>query len=168
MEYTETIYMRKTWIMALVAFSIFLTGSLGIILAFAPGKNVPDFTASGILIASSLIIFLLFWQIRLKLIINKAGIYYRYFPFHLKEYFIPWETVISAQGRKYNPIKEYGGWGIKGRKSNRAYNISGSFGLQLELSDGRKLLFESRNPDEINKVLIEFKREMPLNKTKQL
>jgi hypothetical protein len=68
---------------------------------------------------------------------------------------------MAAGGRNYSPLTEYGGWGIKGSKKNRAYNVSGSFGLQLELIEGRKILFESNNPDEISKMLDKVREIYP-------
>lgn len=138
-------------------FSMSIAFSLGVLGVFAPGPNNPDYSALIILILAAILICFLFFSIRLSFTLNKAGIYYRYFPFHLREYFIPWENVISAEGRKYKPLSEYGGWGIKGRKKNRAFNISGSFGLQLELIDGRKILFESNNSEGLENALKAFR-----------
>ena len=49
---------------------------------------------------------------------------------------------------------QYGGWGIRGFKSNRAYNVSGKIGLQLEFKNGDKLLVGTQNGQEMNDVLV--------------
>ena len=58
--------------------------------------------------------------------------------------------------RKYNAFREYGGYGIKGRKPGRrfrgkgyAYNISGNTGLQLYLKDGKKVLIGTQRGEAI-------------------
>jgi hypothetical protein len=50
----------------------------------------------------------------------------------------------------YKPIKEYGGWGIKGWSPNRLiYNVSGDQGVELTLHDGRQLMLGSQRPQEL-------------------
>jgi hypothetical protein len=47
----------------------------------------------------------------------------------------------------YNPIRDYGGWGIwygRGSKGN-AYNVSGNKGVLLTTCDGAKVLIGSRD-----------------------
>jgi hypothetical protein len=39
---------------------------------------------------------------------------------------------------------EYGGWGIKYGKMGKAYNVSGNRGVQLEFTDGKRLLIGSQ------------------------
>lgn len=58
--------------------------------------------------------------------------------------FIPWNEIASVEARKYRPILEYGGWGLRGLGKNRAYNVSGTEGLQLVFKDGRRVLVGSR------------------------
>ena len=47
--------------------------------------------------------------------------------------------VAYAEARTYAPLREYGGWGIRGLSRKRAYNVSGNRGVELSLVDGRKL-----------------------------
>lgn len=52
--------------------------------------------------------------------------------------------------RTYSPVREYGGWGIKGWSvRNVAYNVSGDRGVQLVLGNERKVLVGSRRPEEL-------------------
>jgi len=55
--------------------------------------------------------------------------------------------------RKYSPIGEYGGWGFR----YGAYNIKGSQGLQLKFKNGKMLLIGTQRPEELQKVLDQFK-----------
>jgi len=160
MIYTETIYMRKTWIMVMVLISMFTALGISVQAVFASGGS-PDYSTLAIVAGIELLVLALIFFIRLRFSLTKAGIYYRYFPFHFREYFIPWENVLSAGGRNYSPLTEYGGWGIKGTKKNRAYNVSGSFGLQLYLADGKKVLFESNHPEEIKSAIEKIREFYP-------
>ena len=68
---------------------------------------------------------------------------------------IPREMITEYGVRKYNPIGEYGGWGIKGRGfgKGRAYNVKGNMGLQLRLQDNKKILFGTQRPDALQAAM---------------
>lgn len=71
---------------------------------------------------------------------------------------MPIETIKRAFVRKYNPILEYGGWGLPfmrflGSYNNRALNTRGNVGVQLFLKDGRYLLLGSQKSIELESVL---------------
>ena len=93
---------------------------------------------------------------RLELIIDEAGIHYRFFPFHLRVKTLYWESIEKVALREYNALKEFGGWGIRINFSgNKAYNVMGDGGQGLEVvrKDGRKILFSVRNPQVIKQFL---------------
>lgn len=94
---------------------------------------------------------ILFWQMRLVTRVTSAGIYVRFIPFHFKEKFYSWESIESAQVRTYDPLFEYGGWGIKYgfNGQGKVYNIAGNQGLQLVFKSGDKLLIGTQKPEEI-------------------
>jgi hypothetical protein len=81
--------------------------------------------------------------------VRSDGLYVRMIPFHLKYKRFSWDEIRECQARKYDPIREYGGWGIRWGKGGRAYNMSGSRGVQLVLSDGRRLLIGSQRAEEL-------------------
>jgi hypothetical protein len=66
---------------------------------------------------------------------------------------VAWPEVARAYLRRYDPLGEYGGWGIKGTSQNRAYNIANEEGLQLELHNGRRLLLGTQRPTELAQAL---------------
>lgn len=95
----------------------------------------------------------LFLFLRLETKIDHTGIHYRFFPFHLKMRSIVWEEIEYFEIRTYEAIWEYGGWGIKGFRDNRAYNVSGNQGLQLLLKNKRRILLGSQKISEIEDFL---------------
>jgi hypothetical protein len=100
-----------------------------------------------------LLVLLLFLFMRLETEIREDGIYVRFFPFHLKFRKYDWREIDKIYLREYKPIREYGGWGIRGFGKNRALNVSGNMGLQLELKSGKKLLIGTGRKDEISHIL---------------
>jgi hypothetical protein len=114
----------------------------------------PDFVMVSALLIST---FVLMFFIRLKTQITNDGIFYRFQPFHRKDKFIAWNDIERAYIRKYDPLSEYGGWGLKGwKRSNRAVNISGDEGLQLVLKNGRKLLIGTHTASLLQQYLDQF------------
>jgi len=110
---------------------------------------------SGLLITAVLlllmdIIFLIF---RLETQVKSDGIYVRFFPFHLKFKYYNWNSLVYCYVRQYKPIREFGGWGIRYGMNGKAYNISGSLGLQLEFTDGKRLLIGTNKFEELNNIL---------------
>ena len=96
-------------------------------------------------------------QFILRTWVNEDGVFIKVFPFFLKYKFFSWDTISKAYVRKYNPIWEYGGWGIKFKRGfrirNIAYSAWGNRGLQLELTDGRRVLIGTCKPVEMDEVL---------------
>jgi len=92
-----------------------------------------------------------FYFIKLITEIRGEGLYARFVPF--VRWLIPYEDIKSCEARTYSPIGEYGGWGIRWGRGGKAYNISGSRGVQLEFKDGKRLLIGSRRADEFAQAI---------------
>jgi hypothetical protein len=119
------------------------------------------------LIVASIVVMLmmlLFAGFRLDTEINSDGIAFRFLPFMLRYKMIRWIEMEKAYVRKYNPLLEYGGWGIRYSitRSGRAYNVKGNMGLQLELRNRRKILIGTQKPDEMESALKTFYKESGL------
>ena len=104
---------------------------------------------------------LLFFSFRLETIITTESVSVRFFPFHIKPVVITKQQIKNAFVREYKPIREYGGWGLKGSSKNKAYNVSGNVGLQLILKDEAKVLIGTNNHDELEKAM-ELFRQNPI------
>jgi len=72
--------------------------------------------------------------------ITTLGIAYRFYPFQRQPAFIPWHQIKSCFVRQYNPLKEYGGWGYRNYPKNKAFNVSGSVGIQIVLHTNEFIL----------------------------
>jgi len=98
------------------------------------------------------IIILVFFT-TLKTEISEEGIKYRMWPFHKKSKVLFWHDIESAEIRKYKPIREYGGWGMRFGHHGRAFNVKGDIGLQITLVSGKKILIGTQRSDELEDVL---------------
>ncbi len=81
--------------------------------------------------------------------VRDDGIYIRYFPLHRCFRKIALKKLKGYEVRTYRPILEYGGWGIRFGLKGKAYNVSGNRGVQLELTNGKRLLIGSQRPEEL-------------------
>jgi hypothetical protein len=62
--------------------------------------------------------------------------------------------IAGCEARTYQPIREYGGWGIRwGGRGSVAYNVSGNRGVQLELKNGKRVLLGSQRADEFARAI---------------
>ncbi|WP_158800014.1 hypothetical protein [Pedobacter sp. L105] len=103
----------------------------------------------------------LIFMIRMDTEIRTDGLYIRFYPINLKMKRYSWYTISEAFVRKYNPLMEYGGWGIRlGSFGNgAAFNISGNKGIQLVFKNGDKVLIGTQKPDEATIVLAQLKNK---------
>ncbi|RLD91188.1 MAG: hypothetical protein DRJ09_01945 [Bacteroidetes bacterium] len=86
-------------------------------------------------------------------VIKKDGIHLKFKPIYIKERVIKRETIERFKVRKYKPVLDYGGWGIKQGSKGRAINISGNIGLQLWLKNEKKLLIGTQRPEAIQRAM---------------
>ena len=91
--------------------------------------------------------------------IDREGVRIVFFP--MAKRFIPWQEVERAEVRRYNPILEFGGWGLRFRPNGRAYSVSGRMGLELTLKSGKKVMIGTQEPEEIGRVV---KKLLPAGK----
>ncbi len=108
-----------------------------------------------ILTIFSVILPILYIFIKLETEIREDGIYVRFYPIHRKFKHYKWEDLQRVYMRKYSPIMEYGGWGLRFNNlgNGTAYNIAGNQGLQLEFPNGKKLLIGTQNSEEMAKAI---------------
>jgi hypothetical protein len=101
---------------------------------------------------------LLFLIATLRTQVRSDGIYYQFFPFHLRWHRIGVDQITRYTVRTYEPITEYGGWGLRrSRRHGKAYNVKGDVGLQLELTDGKKILFGTQRGEAFKQALDKLK-----------
>ena len=134
-----------------------LLGIIGIFIfkpiyaVIAENKEISTDQWIGILIL--VLVIVLFLLVSLETKIKEEGIYVKFFPFNPKFRFYPWFEIDKVLVRKYSPLMDYGGWGIRFGRNGTAYNIKGNIGLQLKFKNGNALLIGTQKPEELQKVL---------------
>jgi len=154
--FTENQQFRQVWLWVILIGVNTIT-IIGAYRHISGGKafGSPFITGNIFTLVLILLVTALIFIVRLETTIKQDGIYIRFYPFHIKEKKYTWDTVAEASVRKYSPILEYGGWGIRRGMSGKgsAYNISGNMGIQLLFKSGEKLLIGTQKPDEVTAIL---------------
>jgi hypothetical protein len=101
-------------------------------------------------------LFLLFGLSKLTTVIDKTGIEFRFSPFHFRSHFIYWNMIEKYKVIKYDPLKDYGGWGIKKNKHGKAYTLSGDKGMLLYLKSGERILIGTQKDLELTDFLLKI------------
>ena len=157
--FTETQRFTQWWLWLLI---IGISGLhvYGLYQQFYLGKPFGDNPASNelLLVFSCIpaLLILFFAVLRLDTKVDAEGVHYRFFPFQIKYKLKRWDELEKAYVREYKPIYEYGGWGIRGWGKNKARNVSGNMGLQLEMKNGDRLLLGTQKGEEMKKVVTLF------------
>jgi len=140
--------LRQSWLRYLLPLLVIIAVTICIVQAYTREESLRDIViAITILFIATIFIF----SIRLETQIKTDGIYVRFSPFHPKPRHYSWDMIDIVYIRKYNSLREYGGWGIRTdllMRKNWAFNISGSTGIQLVLKDGSLLLIGTQKPLE--------------------
>ncbi len=102
---------------------------------------------------------LMFYFFELRTFVTKEGLYYQFFPIHFKKHLIRLNEIEKIEAVKYNPLIDYGGWGIRYRFSGKAYNVSGKEGVKVYLKNNKHILFGSQRFKELAMSLKKLKEQ---------
>lgn len=155
----------QLWFLTIMGISILVP--IGILINDY-NKQDSDLSLSSMLL---IILFLLICIVpifffKLKTRIDEIGIHYQFFPFQLIFRTIKWLEISNAYVRTYDPIGEFGGWGLKGgwsSKKGKAINVSGDIGIQLELTNGKKLLIGTNKKEDAITILKTYTNKLKTN-----
>jgi len=87
---------------------------------------------------------------------RQDGLYIKFAPVHFSFKKIQLDDLKKHYVRTYNPLGEYGGWGIKSGKNGKVYNVSGDRGVQLEFTDRKNLLIGSQKSEQLDSAIREY------------
>jgi hypothetical protein len=150
-QYREVQYFRQIWLWLLIIFSTIFSWWIAIsqLIFKKPFGNNPAPDSIMIVIWILLGIFLPFFFFKCNLLveISSEGIFVKFFPLHLSKKKIPFQEITSISAITFNPIRDFGGWGIRYGTKGKAYIVSENKGVQLEFKDGKKLVIGSKNSE---------------------
>lgn len=96
---------------------------------------------------------LLFYSMRLVTTIDEEAISVRFYPFHFFPKRFEWNQLQDVIIREYNPMKEYGGWGLRGFGSKKIMTVSGNWLVEVVFVNGQSLLIGTKKPEEMRSAL---------------
>ena len=164
MKYTEEQRLNLWWIYIIIGLETFVVASVLIFDKNTNWQHMKEIFYSPFL--ALLLPYIIVYVITKNLFtfeIDECGIQYRFWPFGRRKK-ISWTKVEELYMRKYDALGEYGGWGAKHRLwfklNDKAYIFNDkNVGLQLVLSDQKKILFSTNKLDELTLFLINLKRQ---------
>jgi hypothetical protein len=146
---------RQRWIwVPLLLPLLFVSAGLLWLLTRPPGSVPPQLWRS--LAATDLVLAAVtLWLYKMRLVTEvRAGYLVLHFQWLWRRRWIPFTDIQSYRVVTYNPVAEYGGWGIRyGAAGDKAYNVSGTRGVRLEFTNGGRLLIGSQRPEELARAL---------------
>lgn len=94
----------------------------------------------------------------LETVVTTDAIRLRFRPMKWRWKVIPFADISKAYIRTYDPLGDFGGWGIKyaGKKEGWCYNAKGKLGLQLEFRNGKRLLIGTQDAVRLKEALRPF------------
>lgn len=96
-----------------------------------------------------LVIFnLLFFSMKLITTIDSKAISIRFYPFHIYTKRFEWPQLSDVIVREYNPIKEFGGWGLRGFGNRKTMTVSGTWLIEIVFVNNQSLLIGTKKPKE--------------------
>ncbi|MCB0704028.1 MAG: hypothetical protein KDC34_01905 [Saprospiraceae bacterium] len=104
-----------------------------------------------LLLLLPLALMLLFRSISLTTTVEKDLVLIEFHPFATR--IILEDEIAKHYIRTYQPIREFGGWGLRIGIRRRAYTLSGKEGVQLELHNGHKILIGTKDPEALDKAI---------------
>jgi hypothetical protein len=109
-----------------------------------------------IVLVTALIV--LFAKAKLSTQIDKKFISFRFYPLHRSYRKIAWNSVAKCEVVTYQPVSQYGGWGIRAGKNGKVFSVSGNRGLQIVLRTGERILIGTTKANELSMAINNFNK----------
>lgn len=155
------VFLTTVPLLGMMTFGIYRQIILGIPYGSKPAPDAVLIIIFLFILVLTVVLNGLFLTLKLITEVTDEGLSYRFPPLIMKNRIIPKEEISEYTIRKYSPIREYGGWGIRwgsGRTGN-AYNVKGNMGLQLQLRNGKKVLFGTQRPEAFLAAVEKIKKQ---------
>lgn len=96
---------------------------------------------------------LLVWHMRMETEVRPDGIVIRWVP--ITRRVIRRDEIMRVEAKQYRPLREFGGWGVRGWPSSgkRAYSVSGNEGVEVRLEDGKAVMIGSQRAEELAEAI---------------
>jgi hypothetical protein len=156
--FTETQKFNKWWHYVIAGFPIVLIIALFIpvwldVVTTKNNQKEPLFFLISFIFTT--LAFIWFVLLKLKTQINEEGILVIFsgLPFCKRK--IKWEEIKSISIIKYEPLTDYGGWGVRYSLSGNGwcYNVSGNYGIKIIYQNNKPFLIGTQQKEEAEKII---------------
>lgn len=147
------------WVMVLGVASLFWAGFVyQLAQVYTQGGHAVEVAGALVLVLLlGLGLPLFFYRMSLTTIVEPGVLKVRFWPFHLKPVVIYLHLVRDYDQVTYNPILEYGGWGIRWTPHGKAYNMSGKRGVKLFFYHQKPIMIGSQHPQQLFNAIAQAK-----------
>lgn len=90
----------------------------------------------------------LVYSVRLRTEVRADGIYVKMWPLHRSYRQISRDEIERYEARRYEPLREFGGRGVRWAPGKLAYGVSGNRGVWIRRTNGRSVLVGSQRAEE--------------------
>ncbi len=108
------------------------------------------------IVAPITLLILLFSILKLQVKISTDAINYRFFPIQLKYRTIKRTDIAKMDVISYDPVEDYGGWGVRIGDKGKAYTVKGNHGLYIQLVTGKNILIGTSKPEELQRCIVHY------------
>lgn len=155
--FREVQQFRQPWLWAILLAPMLLCG-YGLYRQLVLGRpwgNHP-LPSQGLLVVNALVLLMLGWLYAVRLVTEVREDELRvHFVLLWRSKKFPWRDIRSFRAVTYRPLADYGGWGIRRGLQGWAYNVSGNRGVEIELTNGERVLVGSQRPEELARAIEE-------------
>jgi hypothetical protein len=166
-SFTEEQRFRQPWLWLTAVVPILLGGGLlgwSLYSQLARGEPFGDQAVSdGVLIAIAIPTLLvmvgilwLLYAARLETLVRSDGLAVRFFPGRWRLF--PYTEMGPIEAVEVRPVRDYGGWGVRMKRGERAYLVSGTRGIRFGLADGKRIMIGSQQPEALLAAIRTWKR----------
>lgn len=154
--FLEKQFIKRWWLFMLILAIIVI----GVGTAYYATVNAEEDTAlivSIISLAITIPIVIALLSLRLQTRMDEKGILTYFHPLGFTKKFYSWSEIKEVYVRTYDPLSEYGGWGIRGLgRDKRAYIVQGNTGIQIITKHDEKFLVGTLKAEEAKKTIQQY------------
>jgi hypothetical protein len=147
MEYRETQY-APAWVWTLLGGIGAISGYIGYRAAIAAGAKVGWAAWPGVAVV---LVMIALSRMTTRVDGDGLTVVYGLLPIYTKR--VEFADIVSAEAETYHPLREFGGWGIRGMGKSKALTMHGNRGVRMTLRNGDRLLIGSNDPETFAQVL---------------
>lgn len=120
---------------------------IGVVLLLVVPDPREKLIAAAALIPGFFLTFALFSAAKMRTTVDATGINIALLMFIRRR--IAFAEIKTADAVQYDPLRDYGGWGLRMGPKGKAYNMRGDRGVQLVLENGSRVLIGSQREQEL-------------------